>query len=78
MNVNNIVYFTSFGVKHIPKENQKIIENKNIRTNIYRIQTCNSTMYWFYWFWAKGKSLVDYTDLFSSNDYEKNDKIILK
>ena len=45
MNVNNIVYFTSFGVKHIPKENQKIIENKNIRTNIYRIQTCNSTMY---------------------------------
>ena len=45
MNANNIAYFTSFGVKHIPKENQKIIENKNIRTNIYRIQTCNSIMY---------------------------------
>ena len=26
----------------------------------------------------KGKSSLDYTDLFSSNDYEKNDKIILK
>ena len=26
----------------------------------------------------KGKSLLDYTNLFSPNDYEKNDKIILK
>ena len=26
----------------------------------------------------KGKSLLDYTNLFSPNDYEKNDRIILK
>ena len=26
----------------------------------------------------KGKSLLDYTILFSPNDYEKNEKIILK
>ena len=26
----------------------------------------------------KGKSLLDYTNLFSPNDYEENDKIILK
>ena len=26
----------------------------------------------------KGKSLFDYTNLFSPNNYEKNDKIILK
>ena len=26
----------------------------------------------------KGKSLLDYASLFSSNEYEKNDKIILK
>ena len=26
----------------------------------------------------KGKSLLEYTNLFSSNDYEKNDKIMLK
>ena len=26
----------------------------------------------------KGKSLVDYTILFSSNDYQKNEKIVLK
>ena len=27
-------------------------------------------------FMLKGKSLLDYTNLFSPNDYEKNDKII--
>ena len=26
----------------------------------------------------KGKSLLEYTNLLSPNDYEKNDKIILK
>ena len=26
----------------------------------------------------EGKSLLDYTSLFSPNDYEKNDEIILK
>ena len=29
-------------------------------------------------FMLKGKSLLDYTNSFSSNDYEKNDKIIGK
>ena len=29
-------------------------------------------------FMLKGKSLLDYTSLFSPNDYEKNDKIIIK
>ena len=29
-------------------------------------------------FMLKGKSLLEYTNLFSPNDYEKNDKIILK
>ena len=29
-------------------------------------------------FMLKGKSLLDYTNLFSPNDYEKNDKMMLK
>ena len=29
-------------------------------------------------FMLKGKILLEYTNLFSHNDYEKNDKIILK
>ena len=30
------------------------------------------------YFILKGKSLLEYTNLFSPNDYENNDKIILK
>ena len=44
MNANNIVYFDSFGVKHIPKEIKKLIGKKNIITNIYRIQAFDSIM----------------------------------
>ena len=36
-----IVYFDSFGVDHIPEEIKKFIGNKNIKTNIYRLQANN-------------------------------------
>ena len=29
-------------------------------------------------FMLKGRSMFDYTNLFSPNDYDKNDKVILK
>ena len=32
----------------------------------------------FFDFMPKGKSLLDYTNLFFRSEYEKNDKIILK
>ena len=56
--------------------------NKNI-INIYRIQTYDSIMCGYFCIgfidlMLKGKSLLEYTNLFSPNDYEKNDKIILK
>ena len=68
MNGNNIIYFDSFGVEHIPKEIKKFIGNENIIRNIYRIFVLD----------LEGKSLLDYTNLFSPNEYEKNDKKILK
>ena len=73
----------SFGVEHIPKETKKFIGNKNIITNIHRIQAYNSLMCGYFCivfidFMLKGKSLLDYTNLLSSSEYEKNDKIILK
>ena len=76
-------YFDSFGVKHIPKEIRKFIGNKNIKTNISRIQPYDSIMCGylctgFIDFMLKGKSLLNCTNLFSPNDYEKNDQIILK
>ena len=33
-----IVYFDSFGVEHVPKENKTFIGNKIIKTYIFRIQ----------------------------------------
>ena len=57
--------------------------NKNVVTNIYRVQAYNSVMCGYFCigfidFMLKGKSLLEYTNLHSPNDYEKNDKIILK
>ena len=44
VNTNNVTYFDSFGVEHIPKKITKFIGNKDIITNIYTIQTCDSIM----------------------------------
>ena len=41
---NNVTYFDSFGVEHIPKEIKTFIGNKKITTNIFRIQAYNSIM----------------------------------
>ena len=41
---NNVTYFDSFGVEHIPKEIKTFINNKNIKKNIFRIQTYDSIM----------------------------------
>ena len=55
---------------------------KNIVTNIYRIQAYNSICGYFCIgcidFLLKGKSMLAYTNLFSTNEYVKNDNIILK
>ena len=77
------IYFDSFGVEHIPKEIKKFLENKNITTNIYRIQAYDLIMSGYFCigfidFMFKSKSLLDYTNLRSPYDYEKSDKIILK
>ena len=72
-----------FGVEHIPKEIMKFIGNKNIITNIYRIQAYVSIMCGYFCiglinFMFNGNSLTDYTSLFSPNDFKKSDEIIIK
>ena len=37
-NRNETVYFDSFGVEHIPEKIKEFIGNKNIKTNIFRLQ----------------------------------------
>ena len=44
-NGNSVTYLESFGVEHIPKEIKEFIENKNIITNIYRIQAYHLIMF---------------------------------
>ena len=65
------------------KTNKNIIRNKKFTTNICRIQAYDSVMCGHSCngiidFMLKGKSLLDYINLYSPNDYGKNDKIILK
>ena len=69
----DVIYFDSFGVEHIPKEIKKFIGSKNIITKIYRIQAYDSIMCGYFCIrfidsTLKGKSLLDYTNLFSPND----------
>ena len=79
---NYITYFDSFGVEHIPKEVIKFIKNKNIKTNIFRIQAHDSIMCGYFCigfidFMFKRKTLTEYTNLFSPNDFKRNDDTIL-
>ena len=79
---NDITCFVSFGVEHIPKEIKIFIRNKNIKTNIFRMQAYDSIICEYFCtgfidFMFKGKSLTDYTNLFSPNNFKRNDDIIL-
>ena len=61
----------------------KFIARKKIITNIYRIQAYDSIMFGYFFigfinFMFNSKSLTDYTNLFSRNDFKKNYDIILK
>ena len=82
VNNNDVTYFDSFGVEDIPKEIKAFIKNKNITTNIFRIQAyasiiCGYFCIGFIDFMLKGKTLTEFTNLFSPNNFKKNDDIIL-
>ena len=77
------LYDTAFGIEYIPQEILNKIKVKSITHNIIRIQYNDSVMCGFYYIafiecMLAGKSLLDYTNLFSPSDYKKNDKIIYK
>ena len=85
-NNSNVIYFDSFGVQHIPKEirafNNNNNNNNNVKTNIFRIQAYDSIICGYFCigfidFMLAGKTLTEYTNLFSPNNFKKNDDIIL-
>ena len=82
VNTKTVTYFESSGVEHIPKEIKKIINNKNIIGNIFRIQAYDSVMCRYFCigfidFMLKDNNLTDFTNLFSPNNFKKNNDIIL-
>ena len=73
---NDVTYFDDFGVEHIPKEIKAFIDNNNIRTNIFRLQACDSIICGYFCigfidFMLAGKNLADFTNLFSPNNVKK-------
>ena len=80
---DDVIYFDSFGVEHIPKEIRTFISNQNIKTNVFRIQAYDSIMCGYFGigfinFMLAGKTLTEFTNLFSPNNFKRNDDIILK
>ena len=72
---NDVTCFDSFGVKHIPKEIITFLSNKNIKANIFRIQaydsiTCGYFCIGFIGFMFAGKTLTEFTNLFSPNNFK--------
>ena len=71
---NNFTYFDSFGVENIPKKITTFIVNKSIKTNIFRIQAYDSIMCGYFCigfidFMLAGKTLTEFTNLFSPNNF---------
>ena len=71
---NEVTYFDSFDVEYIPQEIKKFIGNKDIKTNIFRIQAYDSIMCGYFGilfieFMLNGKTLNDFTNLFSPHDF---------
>ena len=87
---NDVTYFDNFGAEHIPKEIKTFInsllssalQNKTIKTNMFRIQAYDSVMCWYFCigfidFMFQRENLTEYTNLFSPYGFKKNDNIIL-
>ena len=62
------VYFDSFGIEHISKEIFRIQAYDSITCGYFFMEVIN--------YMLQGKTSLDYTNLFSPNDFKKNDQII--
>ena len=80
---NNVIYCDSFWVERIPKEIRAFIGSSlPITTNIFRIQAYDSIMSGYFCigfidFMLAEKTLTEFTNLFSPNNFKRNYDIIL-
>ena len=71
MNLNNATYVENLRDEHVPKSIKKFAKNKNIITNIYKIQEYASVICVnIINFILQVKSLLDYLNLFPPNESE--------
>ena len=80
---DNVTYFDSFGVEHIPKEIKTFIDKVIVVANIFKIQACDSIMCGYFCirfidFMMACKTLTYFTNRFAPNIFSKNDHLILK
>ena len=75
VNNNDVTYFDSSGVEHIPKESKAFIDRSlSVTTNIFRIQAYDSIMCGYFFidfidFMVAGKTLFEFTNPFSPNNF---------
>ena len=79
---NNATHFDSFGAEHIPKEIKIFIDKSIVVKNIFRKQaydsvTCGYFCIRFIDFMLAGKTLTDFINLFSANNFHNDDDIVL-
>ena len=74
VNKKTVTYFDSFEIEHIPKEIKNFTNNENIIANTYRVQNYDSIMCGYFCigfidYMFQGKSLTDYINFFSPNNF---------
>ena len=69
---NNVTYLYSSGVEHTPKEIKTFINSKNMKRSIFRIQAYDPIMCGYFCI-----GYIEYTNLFSPDNFKENDDIIL-
>ena len=72
-----------YGIEYIPQEVLNKIKVKSVTHRIFRIQDNEYIMFGFHCmafieYMLAGKTLLDYTNYFFTNDNKKNRKIIYK
>ena len=73
---NNVTYFDSSGVEHIPKKKLNNIKGSLITAIIFKIQAYDSVLCGYFcigfiYFMLKGKVLSDFTNCFSLNSFQE-------
>ena len=76
---NITVYLEFFEIRYISQEVWSKMRDQSITRNVFRIKDNETIMCSFYnitliEYILAGKTLQDYTNLFSLNDYKKNDQ----